>query len=500
MAADSRIELRLQSLEDHLKIENPVLNGIVGSFRTLDRITRRIGFFHKDQSHTYRMTWWPLISVLGTYSSGKSAFINFLLNYRLQPTGNQAVDDKFTVICYTSDRNLRVLPGLSLDADPRFPLYKVSRAIEAVAEGEGRNIDNYLQLKTCSSDVLRGRILIDSPGFDADAQRAATLRITNHIIELSDLVLVFFDARHPEVGSMPHTLEHLVRETISHRDVSKFVFILNQMDNTAREDNPEEVFAAWQRALSHHGLTAGSCFAIYNPELAVPIEDEKVRSRLERRREQGYRTIVNRMEQVAVERAYRIVGMLRESAGRLERDIVPTVTRYTGLWRRATLFLDALVFGLFLILLTALFLWPGVVEVKALTGAFATIRNQHGYLQIALLLLLLGGIGYMHHLLRRRAAKWAGRKLLSGVTDPALRDNYARAFGKSSRWYRSIFRRHPAGWGRRARRSLAKVFEEVDAYIRKLNDAYTNPSGSTAPAVPAEPASDAPSGNPGTNP
>ena len=61
MAVDSRIELRLQSLEDHLKIENPVLDGIVGSFRALDRITRRIGFFTPDQSHTYRMTWWPLM-------------------------------------------------------------------------------------------------------------------------------------------------------------------------------------------------------------------------------------------------------------------------------------------------------------------------------------------------------------------------------------------------------------------------------------------------------
>lgn len=57
---------------------------------------------------------------------------------------------------------------------------------------------------------LKGRILIDSPGFDADEQRKATLRITDHIIELSDLVLVFFDARHPEPGAMQDTLEHLI--------------------------------------------------------------------------------------------------------------------------------------------------------------------------------------------------------------------------------------------------------------------------------------------------
>lgn len=41
----------------------------------------------------------------------------------MQKTGNQAVDDRFTVICYSSDDQVRVLPGLSLETDPRFPFY-----------------------------------------------------------------------------------------------------------------------------------------------------------------------------------------------------------------------------------------------------------------------------------------------------------------------------------------------------------------------------------------
>ena len=87
MSADNRVERRLQSLEAHLKQENPVLDGIIGQFRHLDQIARRLGYLDKDQSHTYHMPWWPLISVLGTYSSGKSAFINYMLGYPLQPTG-----------------------------------------------------------------------------------------------------------------------------------------------------------------------------------------------------------------------------------------------------------------------------------------------------------------------------------------------------------------------------------------------------------------------------
>ena len=264
------ISQRLRDLKRRLKQENPILEHVVDSFRELDRISRRLGFFDRDESHANRTSWWPLISVLGVYSSGKSSFINHFLSYRLQATGNQAVDDKFTVICFTDEKAVRVLPGLALDADPRFPFFRMSRAIDDVHRGEGRRIDAYLQLKTCPSEALRGKILIDSPGFDADAQRNSTLRITDHIVDLSDLVLVFFDARHPESGSMHDTLEHLVRRTIARRDSNKFLYILNQIDATVPEDNIEDVFASWQRALAQSGLTAGCLLCPLHPGAGRP--------------------------------------------------------------------------------------------------------------------------------------------------------------------------------------------------------------------------------------
>jgi len=36
---------------------------------------------------------------------------------------------------------------------------------------------------------------------------------------------------------------------------------------------------------------------------------------------------------------------------------------------------------------------------------------------------------------------------------------------------------NPAGWGRRTSDRLGKVLEDSNAYIQKLNDEYTNPSG-----------------------
>ncbi|MGB5520801.1 MAG: dynamin family protein, partial [Gammaproteobacteria bacterium] len=320
---DKAIADRLAKLESHLENENPLLLDAVIRFKELDRVAYRMGLLRTSETFATRIPWWPLISVLGTFSAGKSSFINHFLGQNLQYTGNQAVDDKFSVICYSAQQESRVLPGIALDSDPRFPFYQMSEEIDKVTEGEGRRIDAYLQMKTSASEKVSGKIIIDSPGFDADDQRNETLRLTNHIIDISDLVLVFFDARHPEPGAMHDTLDHLVGDTIRRNDSEKFLYILNQIDTAAREDNPEAVVAAWQRALAQKGLTAGRFYAIYNEEVAVPIDDDTVRKRFEAKRDTDLADIYDRIHQVEVERSYRIIGALDHIASDIENVVIP---------------------------------------------------------------------------------------------------------------------------------------------------------------------------------
>lgn len=470
------IEARLHHLETHLEQENPILLSTVQSFRVLDDVAFRMGLLSGDNSFATQIPWWPLISVLGTFSAGKSTFINHYIDYSLQRSGNQAVDDKFTVICYSKEATAHALPGVALDSDPRFPFYQMSDEIEKVAKGEGDRIDAYLQLKTCPSEKLRGKILIDSPGFDADAQRTSTLRITDHIIDLSDLVLVFFDARHPEPGAMQDTLTHLIERTIHRNDTGKFLYILNQIDSTARENNPEDVIAAWQRALGERGLTAGRFYAIYNPEAAVPIEDEALRNRFESKRDLDLTEIHNRMEEVEIERAYRIVGALEKTARDIEDRSVPLITATLRRWRKRVLWGDAVVMGALLALLLILSVnadyWQGFSfnpPWLADGGASPLL-----WLGAALLIVALAGI---HFGVRTLAA----RSLLGGIRKQAakagLKGNPAAAFMRSTRPWRSIFRKHPAGWGRRSRRLLREVVQATDTYIQTLNDQFTNPSG-----------------------
>ncbi|WP_294041261.1 dynamin family protein [Thiolapillus sp.] len=474
MADQNIIDNRLKHLETHLEQENPVLLSAVQSFRDLDRVAYRMGLLDQTESFATQIPWWPLISILGTFSAGKSTFINNYLDTKLQRSGNQAVDDRFTVICYSEDPTPHTLPGVSLDSDPRFPFYKISREIELVAAGEGDRIDAYLQLKSCNSKRLKEKILIDSPGFDADAQRTSTLRITDHMVDLSDLVLVFFDARHPEPGAMRDTLEHLVSKTIHRNDSGKFLYILNQIDTTANEDNPEEVIAAWQRALGEHGLTAGRFYTIYSPTASIQIEDATLRQRYESKRDHDLAEIHGRMEQVEVERAYRIVGSLEKTAREIEDRVVPALQEGLARWKKRVLWLDGIVFGL----IAALIIGAGL-SYGQLGNWWSWIREST--LHSALFLAVVIGGGFALHLALRKLATRSLAGWLREQQDALpVRINLVSAFAKSTRPWRSLLSKKPAGWTRGTRRRLSAIITQADEFVQQLNDRFTNPSGTKA--------------------
>ncbi len=478
------IEKRLENLEKHLDQENPVLLKVVQSFRNLDKVAYRLGFLSKDESYATRVPWWPLVSVLGTFSSGKSTFINSQLGQKLQRTGNQAVDDKFTVVSYSKEDKYHTLPGLALDADPRFPFYQISQSIEEVAAGEGRRIDTYLQLKTCRSEAVRNKILIDSPGFDADAQRTSTLRITDRIIDLSDLVLIFFDARHPEPGSMQDTLEHLVSGAIHRHDANKFLFVLNQIDCAAKEDNPEDVVAAWQRALATTGLTAGRFYQIYNEEAASPIEDETLANRFRTKRDEDMAEIQQRLGQVEVDRAYRIIGELEHRAKKLAGEMVPNLRSFLTALRKRVLIGSGLLLLLFVVL--------GAYAYSAgLLPTLETLKTSP-LISGAVIGVVVVAFLYLHSLIRRFFTRRVLRKIAAEIKDSEDLEAYQLAFTKNTKpWWRSCLLVNPTGWGRSIQNRLSEILSDADQYVQKLNDVFANPSGNgKQPTVSPRPGED----------
>ena len=469
MTPAQRMQQRLESLQTHLKQENPVLVAVVDRYKKLDAISHKIGLLTPGESYATRISWWPLISILGTFSAGKSSFINSYLGHKLQNTGNQAVDDRFTVISYSSDEVSRTLPGIALDGDPRFPFYQISEQIELVTEGEGSKIDNYLQMKVVPSEALRGKILIDSPGFDADEQRKSTLKLTDHIIDLSDLVLVFFDARHPEPGAMQDTLEHLVKGAQRRNDSSKFLFILNQVDTSAKEDNLEAIVASWHKALVQCGLSTGRFYVMFNTDIAVPVEDEGVWKRYLSKREVDYAEITQRMEAINVERVYRIIGNLESLSNQVEQQAVPQLQVARARWRKRVLLLDAVVMGVFALGIGAIAWTTGWLP-QWLSNPMSLVSD---WFSLGLLAAFVALLVFIHFGLRR----WAAKGIAKSLSQEETYGDLSNAFMKSTRSMTSIFRTNPVGWSGRVSGKLSGIRNDVDQFVQRLNDNFSSPSG-----------------------
>ena len=435
---------RYKKLKEHLMEENPLLVEVIDEYEELDKVAKKIGFLLPSQTFTESISWWPLIAILGTFSAGKSSFINEFLGKKVQETGNQAVDDKFTVICYTQKEEIVSLPGVALDADPRFPFYNISKEIEKLDPKE-KNINKYLQLKAVNSDRIKGKILIDSPGFDADVQRDTILRMSDHIINLSDLVLIFFDARHPEPGAMRDTLNHLVQSAITHTDADKVLYILNQIDTCAKEDNLEDIIGAWQRALSQKGIVSGRFYAIYNESLAN-IEDAELAQRLARKKDEDLKAIEEKIDKVVIDRAYRIAKNIESRAKEIISYLQPLLQSARSFKVRM------LIADLILIFLIA-------IPLLYLTRNFAFPYSNIVYLLIGIVVFLM-----LHFKLRNLINMNIARKIENS--------HVRNAFIKQTKWYKPYLLVGSFINQKRIEQKLNSLIEKSKAFIQKLNDQY----------------------------
>ena len=449
-------EERYKKLKEYLEQENPVLVDVIEKYKILDNLAQKIGFIESNESYTSHISWWPMISVLGTFSAGKSSFLNEYLGANIQSSGNQAVDDKFTVMSYGNTQEATTLPGLALDADPRFPFYNISQEIDKVDSGEGNRVNLYLQLKTFKSPKIKGKILIDSPGFDADSQRDAILRITKHIVEMSDLVLVFFDARHPEPGAMRDTLEHLVATTIDHKDANKILYILNQIDTTAKEDNLESVISSWQRALAKEGLISGNFYAIYNENASGEIEDEVMRTRLKNKKNSDLKEIINKMDKVSIERAYRIIKSLEDFAKDIKEIKIPMLQEALSEWGKKVLYTDITVFVIILILL-------GIIQFQ--TGMLDNINYGNSMLFIGMGSVII--LTALHFKIRRFFANRVAKKYVD------INLEVSNAIVNNTKWYKKSFG-FGMNWHKGTKNKLDNLMEDGRKAIQKLNDQFVN--------------------------
>jgi hypothetical protein len=194
--------------------------------------------------------------------------------------------------------------------------------------------------------------------------------------------------------------------------------------------------------------------------------------------------IYARMQQVEVDRAYRIVGILEQTVHDITEKVVPKLRGMLEQWRRRVLWTDGIVFGAILAAVLVWTLATGTWWGLSFTHPFwSTLLSEPVWRWVALGVVIVVA-GYAHLVIRHLAARSVITKLRRETSDMReldFLDNFIAAFRKNTSIWHSVLQRHPVGWGKRAQRRLKEVLIEANRYVQDLNDKFTNPSGKGVP-------------------
>ncbi|CAE7646309.1 EHD2 [Symbiodinium microadriaticum] len=175
--------------------------------------------------NTNRNTIFPFVFLLGNHSSGKSSFVNYLLNRKVQTAGVAPTDDSFTIIAPGPKDVDRDGPSFIGDPDMGF----------AGLKSFGPTLIHHTQLKVRCNTAVTDFMIVDTPGMiDSPLQTGHKIRedvlqhyrsvvanpnaramdrgynfeeVVKWYAERADVILLFFDPDKP--GTTGETLSIL---------------------------------------------------------------------------------------------------------------------------------------------------------------------------------------------------------------------------------------------------------------------------------------------------
>lgn len=169
----------------------------------------------------------PFVTFMGPFSSGKSSFINYLLQSNYLLTGPQPVTDKFTVIMHGDE--VRQIPGYVLMADSSQPFRGLGEFGESFAESfTGLLVPH---------PILQSVSLVDTPGVleaagDMHSRRYDYVKVCRWFVEKSDIVFFLFDPTKLDAGNeLRMVFKHALR---GHE--SKIRIVLNKADTIGPQE------------------------------------------------------------------------------------------------------------------------------------------------------------------------------------------------------------------------------------------------------------------------
>jgi len=439
----------LLNLEKHFANDNPVLLKAAKIFHGLDQIEYDLGLIEMDETTACKNSWWPIISLIGGNSTAKSRFVNGYLGSEQLISGIQASSHKFSVLLHNNQPTSATLPGTALDVDPRYPFYQISRKIEQQQAGEGSRINSYLEIKTVNSERLKGKLFIDAPNFSVAQATPVISFLTKHIIEHSDLVLVFTDA----FDTTTPLVDELIQLINAHQDSNKFVYLIDAPASTFFPTSNTDLIASWQRKLSDLGLNTGQIIVLLGQQQNTVGNQNSL----------AFAEIDQRMSNVAHDRSYRVLNSLEAGIKDVENVVIPEVRQAIATWKERS-YVSSLVILAFIITLS---LFAEINSGIVLATIIDPILGPVSFLVLCAIMAPL------HIIFSKIQAKFTINNLTARQKELHLLENLSSLFEKNltlSRMLLPIY--EPAGWNKKTKSRLLQLSEKTKELVQSLNDSF----------------------------
>lgn len=433
--ADKTVSKHLVNLEKQFAATDPVLQKTAKVFQELDQIEYEMGLIDNDETTARKNSWWPLISTLGGYSPAKSEFINRYLGVNLHTARH-----KFTVLQYTPQTTTATLPGTALDADHRLPFYQIGREIEQVAGGEGNKLNTYLELVTANSNILKNKLVIDTPVLNPSTENAVTALLRKHVIDISDLVLVFTDLFEADADLISDAVAGIVAQ----QDSNKFVFIIDHSEISLDPQKSQEIAGSWQRRLAEFGIHTGQFIVLSQTADTAAIDQ--------------------RVSNLNNDRSYRVLANLEKSIRDVDDVIITEVEASITTWKDRCNASTLIILAFFIMLLLFAEIAVGILDLF-----FDPIIGP------AIILGLAAVLTPLHIVISRVHAKFIINQLHKRQKQLNLTEDLAGLFEKSLSFWRILLPiTAPVGKNKKNRKKLASLIEQTKDLVQALNDQFSH--------------------------
>jgi hypothetical protein len=433
--ADKTVSKHLINLEKQFAATDPVLQKAAKVFQELDQFENEMGLIGNDETTARKTSWWPLISTLGGYSPAKSEYINRYLGVNLHTARH-----KFSVLQYTPQAVTATLPGTALDADHRLPFYQIGREIEQLVVGEGSRLNNYLELVTVNSLTLKNKLIIDTPVLNPVTETSVTALLRKHVLDNSDLVLVFTDLFEADVA----LISDIVTEIVAQQESNKFLFVIDHSEITLDPLKSQEISASWQRRLAEFGIHTGQFFVLSQGG--------------------GNFDIDQRVNNLNNDRSYRILANLEKSIRDVEDVILEEVEASITLWKERCNATTLIIVAFFIVLLVFAEIATGILDLL-----FDPIIGPAVLVGFTLL------ITPVHIMISRFHGKLIINQLHKRQKQLNMAEDLAGLFEQSLSFWRILLPiNSPVGKNKKNRKKLAAMVEETKDLVQALNDQFSH--------------------------